>query len=462
LRLRDLAGLIVIDFIDMDEKRNNRAVERRLKECLKNDRARIQVGRISHFGLLEMSRQRIRTSVLESSTDKCPHCGGTGHVRSVSSVALQLLRGVEETLLRGATHNLIVRTREEVALYVLNHKRSHLHELEARFRINLTVNADPSIGGQQPFTIDKGEQIHTIEQAKAIASQPSTIVATVTYDDEDDLVEETAEADEIEEVQGGRGVGEVEEIEDVDDTTEDAEHPELTTEAERAEGGDNGVRRRRRRRRRGRHGEPREGGDRLMHESATAEPAATDDDEFEEGAEGEDSEDRTQPGHPHGAAPAENGEAGEARRRRRRGRRGGRRGRRGREGEAPLSGVENGHSPIENGQQAIEPELADAIADFGGPPPSVAHVPPAHIPPTPEQPPAAPVAVAAPDQGRRRSTVREPAPLGGATPQPAPTMTPAAAESHQAAPVDNAKVEDTTQPRKTGWWSRRFAGGENG
>ena len=90
LRLRDLAGLIVIDFIDMDEGRNNRLVERRLKESLKNDRARIQVGRISHFGLMEMSRQRIRSSVLESSTDKCPHCGGTGHVRSVSSVALHL------------------------------------------------------------------------------------------------------------------------------------------------------------------------------------------------------------------------------------------------------------------------------------------------------------------------------------------------------------------------------------
>jgi ribonuclease E len=83
LRLRDLAGLIVIDFIDMDESRNNRSVERKLKDCLKNDRARIQVGRISHFGLMEMSRQRIRTGVLESSTEVCPHCGGSGHVRCV-------------------------------------------------------------------------------------------------------------------------------------------------------------------------------------------------------------------------------------------------------------------------------------------------------------------------------------------------------------------------------------------
>ena len=140
LRLRDLAGLIVIDYIDMDEKRNNRTVERRLKDALRHDRARIQVGRISHFGLMEMSRQRIRTSVLESSTEKCPHCGGTGHVRSVSSVALQLLRSIEEMLLKGPTHNLIIRTRPEIALYVLNHKRAHLRGLEERFKVTLTVN----------------------------------------------------------------------------------------------------------------------------------------------------------------------------------------------------------------------------------------------------------------------------------------------------------------------------------
>src|SRR4030095_15467668 len=103
-------------FSDMGEKRNTRTVERRLKDALRNDRARIQVGRISHFGLLEMSRQRIRTSVLESSTEKCAHCGGTGHVLSVSSVALQLLRSLEETLLKGVTHNQIIHTRPEIAL----------------------------------------------------------------------------------------------------------------------------------------------------------------------------------------------------------------------------------------------------------------------------------------------------------------------------------------------------------
>ena len=139
LRLRDLAGLIVIDFIDMDEKRNNRAVERKLSDCLRQDRARIQVGRISHFGLLEMSRQRIRASVLESSTEPCAQCGGSGHVRSVSSVALQLLRGIEEILMKGATHNLVVRTRTDVALYVLNHKRGHLRDLENAFKVSLAV-----------------------------------------------------------------------------------------------------------------------------------------------------------------------------------------------------------------------------------------------------------------------------------------------------------------------------------
>ena len=140
LRLRDLAGLIVIDFIDMDEKRNNRAVERKLSDCLRQDRARIQVGRISHFGLLEMSRQRIRASVLESSTEPCAQCGGSGHVRSVSSVALQLLRGIEEILMKGATHNLVVRTRTDVALYVLNHKRGHLRDLENAFKVSLAVS----------------------------------------------------------------------------------------------------------------------------------------------------------------------------------------------------------------------------------------------------------------------------------------------------------------------------------
>src|SRR5216683_2325993 len=246
LRLRDLAGLIVIDFIDMDEKRNNRSVERKLSDCLKNDRARIQVGRISHFGLMEMSRQRIRTSVLESSTDKCPHCGGTGHVRSVSSVALQLLRMIEETLQRGATHNIIGRTRSEIALYVLNHKRAHLHDLEHRFQITVTINADATISGQLPFVIEKGEQVHTLEQARALAAQATAI--PVADDDAEEIEEMIEEVESAEDEEG--------EIVDAD-TSEPGERAEASEE--RAENGEGG-RRRRRRRRRGRRSETREEG----------------------------------------------------------------------------------------------------------------------------------------------------------------------------------------------------------
>src|SRR5262249_25985127 len=223
LRLRDLAGLIVIDFIDMDEKRNNRSVERRLKECLKQDRARIQVGRISHFGLLEMSRQRIRTSVLESSTERCPYCGGSGHVRAVSSLALQVLRALEDQLMRGATHNLVARTRPDVALYVLNQKRAHLRGLEERFAITITINADETLIAPQAFAIDRSEQVHTHEAAKALAQQTEAAVAPL-------------EEDELEEASGS-------------DEESESEAPAEASAEQHAEGG---GRRRRRRRRRGR------------------------------------------------------------------------------------------------------------------------------------------------------------------------------------------------------------------
>jgi ribonuclease E len=170
LRLRDLAGLIVIDFIDMEEKRNNRAVERKLKDCLKADRARIQLGRISHFGLMEMSRQRIRTGVLESSSAPCPTCHGTGQVRSVSSVTLQILRALDDHLLRQASHHLIVRTRPEVALYILNQKRAHLAQLEARYGLTITVSDEAPTTGA-PFVIERGESVTAapVERAEAVA-----------------------------------------------------------------------------------------------------------------------------------------------------------------------------------------------------------------------------------------------------------------------------------------------------
>ncbi len=141
LKLRDLAGLIVVDFIDMDEKRNNRAVERKLKDCLKTDRARIQVGRISHFGLLEMSRQRLRTGVLEGSTMPCVHCQGSGIVRSTESVSLAVLRGLEDNYLAGKIRSCVALCSADVALYLLNQKRAFIQELERRYGVVIHVRA---------------------------------------------------------------------------------------------------------------------------------------------------------------------------------------------------------------------------------------------------------------------------------------------------------------------------------
>lgn len=153
LRLRDLAGLIVIDFIDMDEKRNNRAVEKRLKECLKNDRARIQISRISHFGLLEMSRQRMRASVLDSTMEVCPHCEGRGIIRSPASISLQILRAVEEQLHRNSRHDLLIRTPVEIAMHALNHKRQAMNDIEDRYGVKIIFEGSRDILGEN-FTIE--------------------------------------------------------------------------------------------------------------------------------------------------------------------------------------------------------------------------------------------------------------------------------------------------------------------
>ncbi|QIP10040.1 Rne/Rng family ribonuclease [Bradyrhizobium symbiodeficiens] len=449
LRLRDLAGLIVIDFIDMDEKRNNRAVERKLSDCLRQDRARIQVGRISHFGLLEMSRQRIRASVLESSTDPCPHCGGTGHVRSVSSVALQLLRGLEEILMKGATHNLVVRTRTDVALYVLNHKRGHLRDLENGFKVTLSVIADASVSGPQAYVIDRGEQVHTLEAAKALlvaqaAASPPPL-AEEAFDDEDGFDIETESEVETDESEG------------------------LAEEAAGEAGSEqDGQRRKRRRRRRGRGGQ-RDGELREDSPATLPEPAVA-------AGEGEEDAESEQDGEEGEEQAARGEQQGSADRRRRRGRRGGRRRRgSGEEGLAGSIGDELGTSQPS--------EASDAVADFDGfsseAAPSIAQAEHTAEPevsqPEPraevrtEVAPAQPEPVAAEEEpaddkaARRRSTVREkvsflsssssePAAPVAQAPEPA---TPPAAE-----PAPEPASETPAAPRRAGWWSRRFGGGE--
>ncbi|MFT0892314.1 Rne/Rng family ribonuclease [Pseudochelatococcus sp. G4_1912] len=191
LRLRDLAGLIVIDFIDMEDKRNVRNVEKKLKDCLKDDRARIQVGRISAFGLMEMSRQRIRTGVLESSSVPCAHCAGTGFVRATPSIALHILRAIEEALIKSAGYEINVKTRTEVALYVLNQKRVHLRELETRFGAPISILADDiNLTGTNYYVLERGEAV-TITPARAPITGVQIEAAAAEVND---AGEKTAEA----------------------------------------------------------------------------------------------------------------------------------------------------------------------------------------------------------------------------------------------------------------------------
>ncbi|MFN3294021.1 MAG: ribonuclease E/G, partial [Gemmobacter sp.] len=154
LRLRDLAGLIVIDFIDMEERKNNAAVEKRLKDKLKTDRARIQVGRISGFGLLEMSRQRLRPGMLESTTQPCPHCHGTGLIRSDDSMALNILRALEEEGTRRRSKEVLLKAPVGIVNYLFNHKREHLAQIEQRYAMSVRMEADPALVSPD-YTIEK-------------------------------------------------------------------------------------------------------------------------------------------------------------------------------------------------------------------------------------------------------------------------------------------------------------------
>lgn len=154
LRLRDLAGLIVIDFIDMDERKNNSAVEKRMKDKLKTDRARIQVGRISGFGLMEMSRQRLRPGMIEATTQPCPHCHGTGLIRSDDNLALSILRQIEEEGTRGRSREVLVKAPVAIVNYLMNQKREHVAQIEARYGLSVRIEADPHLVSPD-FTIEK-------------------------------------------------------------------------------------------------------------------------------------------------------------------------------------------------------------------------------------------------------------------------------------------------------------------
>ena len=191
MRLRDLAGLIVIDFIDMDERRNNNAVEKRLKDKLKTDRARIQVGRISGFGLLEMSRQRLRPGMIEATTQPCPSCHGTGLIRSDDNLALSILRQIEEEGVRRRSREVLVKCPVGISNFIMNQKRDHVAQIEARYGLSVRVEGDPMLVSPD-FSIEK---FKTATRYVPEAAEPVVSADTIVMDEID---EDIAEEDDIE------------------------------------------------------------------------------------------------------------------------------------------------------------------------------------------------------------------------------------------------------------------------
>jgi ribonuclease E len=411
LRLRDLAGLIVVDFIDMEENRNNRAVEKRIKDALKNDRARIQVGRISHFGLLEMSRQRIRTGVLEGSTVVCAHCAGAGMVRSTSSIALHVLRVLEDALISDASYNVTVRTRAAVALYILNNKRQHLSDIEARFGVAVTFAADEALTGTSYCAVERGEPATGVPQ-------PPRQLPKYEPEPEYEEEEEPGEAGE-------------------DETAGESEAQGAPSEGAESEG----QRRKRRRRRRGRDRESSGITEDAPQPADDALAFVADVEANRIGDEASQDEDETS-GEEAGAPGREprRGEGG----RRRRSRRGGRRTR-------EEIGAEQGEGALaeagEPGEGEVEISVA-AVPSHEAPEPVFAAAP---------APEPAPVSL-------------ETAPLAPVTPEPkaalpepvatAPAEEPAQAEEPAPAPKKPELVStepDPAQPKRSGWWQRAKA-----
>jgi len=225
LRLRDMAGLVVIDFIDMDRSGNVRKVERAMRDALKNDRARIQVGRISSFGLMEMSRQRLRTGVLEASTKVCPHCEGTGLVRTASSAALSVLRLLEEEAAKGKASQISLRTSQEACIYVLNSKRHEIEDIEKRYGVSIEIVPDGETEGARMEIQTSGSPPKNMPKFEPIVDE----------DDDDDHIEEA-------------------------DATESEDRADRGDRAERDDGAERPKRKRRRRGRRNRGGDRSEAG----------------------------------------------------------------------------------------------------------------------------------------------------------------------------------------------------------
>ncbi len=452
LRLRDMAGLVVIDFIDMENGSNTRKVEKAMKEALKNDRARVQIGRISSFGLMEMSRQRLRTGILEASTHVCPMCEGTGMVRSVASAALAALRALEAEALRGRHSDLSLRAGEEVAVYLLNRKRIELAELEELYGVSIVTRPDDSLIGPN-FEIDAGGP----PPSKRVEMSPLPPVVKLAEDEPEAI--------------------------DSDDDGDDGEE-----RAERGERGDDGRRGRGRRRRRGRG--RREDGDEQTSDQAGDDEESQDDERAndEQGDDdGRSDAAQADAGDDEDEASNDGGDNGGKRKRRRRGRRG-RRGGVGERAGGPVNEAAEAEDRAETAPEAVaEVVVAEAPAErpkrnrrkkSDAP---VVDAAPAEAPaPEPE---AAPEAAPARPKRSRRKAAEVPAEAAVEAPAPEPVVEAAPAKPKrsrrkpaeaEAAPVEAVAAEPVAEaapepapaaaeppsepapPPRKGWWQRTF------
>jgi ribonuclease E len=403
LRLRDMAGLVVIDFIDMESSGHIRKVEKAMKDALKNDRARIQVGRISSFGLMEMSRQRLRTGVLEASTRPCPHCDGSGLMRTAASAGLSALRMLDEEAARGRGSRIVLRAGREAAVYVLNRKRGEIDEIEQRYGVDIEVLIDDGFEGARMAVESFGPPP---------AQRPRIAPAPVQEPEEEE------EEDEAEFAETG------------DEDEEEAEEEESRARPERRErAGEEDRSGRKRRRRRGRRG------GRRHHEEEQgegAEPAEAGDD-AEPSAEEGSVEQSPAEAAPAEAAPEPAAEEEEARpkgRRRPRARR-----------KAEVGKAETDKAEVEAPAAEAAPE----------PEPEAA---------APEPEPAPEPEAAEPEPKKRRPRRRKPADAEEAptvaAPEPAndEAAAPAAAEAAEAAETGEGGEDDG--PPRRGWWQRTF------
>jgi len=447
LRLRDLAGLIVIDFIDMEERKNNAAVEKKLKDKLKTDRARIQVGRISGFGLLEMSRQRLRPGMLESTTQPCAHCHGTGLIRSDDSMALQVLRQLEEEGTRKRSKEVLLRAPVAVVNYLMNQKREHIALIEARYDMAVRIEADPSLISPD-YSIEKFKTATRVISAAmaSVISAESTMMPDLEEEDEDvpfdEDIEEAAE-DEAAEVGAG---------EEGAEATAVAARGETRTEAGSGDGAPGKKKRRRRRRRRG--------------GSATGEGSAAEAAQDQGDDQGEESDDDGEDAVAEAAPEAPVKKSGRTRTRSRK--------------TAPFESPKADVAP--EPVAVAEPEAAPVEPEAQPEAEAVAEAPakkPARSRRKPKESEPAEVAVAVAETAVVAETVAE-APVkrsrSRAKPAPAEAAAPVVAEQQPAAElvavvaapeaaaspilvaapepvVEKAPAEDDGKPKKRGWWS---------